>query len=215
MSIPDTSQSVRAAVADALHDQLAHLDAAAQYHRSDALRTLAQLRRGVGRRFGDPDASPALMRLIGQHIDLGSASRLTDETSKTLDDALAVAALVARAPRPLVRRTKRGGASLGRDLRALTSVRRPENVEALMQTLLGSGREALPRHLRRTIALLGADRLGLDVAQLVRDLGAWQREDRAVQRRWAFHFWLPSGTGDPDASDTESIEPTTDDQEPA
>ncbi|MGE4427074.1 MAG: type I-E CRISPR-associated protein Cse2/CasB [Solirubrobacteraceae bacterium] len=222
------SPFIRDAVADALHEQLVRLDRAAERHDSNALRSLASLRRGGGRPFGDRDASPELMRLVGRHIDLESPFRMSDEISRTLDDALVVAALVAQG-RPYVRRAKRGGGSLGRDLRALTTVRRPENVEDLLGLLLGASRDELPRHLRRTVALLGAHRLGLDVAQLVRDLGAWDRDDHEVQRRWAFHFWVPAGTGDPRASDAgdpsggladhdpmTTTDPTTEtDQEPA
>ena len=213
MSTTHPVQAARDAIAATLHDQLARLDVAAQRHDSQALRSLAALRRGAGRRFGDPYASPELMRLVGKRILLEEPFRDSPRIARTLDDAVAVAALVARS-RPVVRRSREGRGSLGRDLRGLLVDRRAENVEAQLTLLLGAAREDLPRHLRRTIALLGSDRLGLDVEQLVLDLGAWERDDREVQRRWAFHFWIPDHVPAAAASDRQPEPTLTTDLQP-
>jgi CRISPR system Cascade subunit CasB len=58
-------------------------------------------------------------------------------------------------------------------------------------------RAAHPGIERRFVALLAADRgdllrqhaIPVNWLQLLRDLGAWERPDRDVQRRWARSFW--------------------------
>lgn len=55
--------------------------------------------------------------------------------------------------------------------------------------LLASHPDDLPEHLRHGVSLLRSGGVGVDWAQLLRDLGWWDSDDRFVQQRWAREFW--------------------------
>jgi CRISPR type I-E-associated protein CasB/Cse2 len=195
---PSSGIGMRNSLAGELHARLHALAPRAGRHAPEALRTFAELRRGAGHRFGDvPGADAALLGLI--HFppeEDGSPPRMTAQLGALLDDALMVASLVAFA-RPAVppitgAATSSGRRSFGTDFRPLRSTR-PTAAEALFRNILGAEREDLDIHLRRAIALLGADGHSVDIASLVRDLGRWGYDGRPVQKRWAYHFWAESG----------------------
>jgi CRISPR system Cascade subunit CasB len=86
---------------------------------------------------------------------------------------------------------KRYGPSLANSLRTLA--RREgvsdEGVERRLTTVLNAEREDLDDHLRHAVAQLRGFDIGVDYVQLLRDLRAWNAEQRWVQRRWAMDFW--------------------------
>lgn len=198
MTAVHTSTPPRAAVARRLATDLRKLGESARKHEPWALRELAALRRGAARRFGnEPEAAAALLRIITPAITRDGAPPVLDPAlSRLLDDAMLVASLVALA-RPRVaggepegtERPRRG--SFGRDFAAVRPPRRPdaEPDDALMRAILGAQRDDLAFHLRRAVTLLGNEGGSLDVDALVCDLGRWEAEDRAVQRRWAYDFY--------------------------
>jgi CRISPR type I-E-associated protein CasB/Cse2 len=197
--------AARDSIAGQLHARLHALEPRAERHAPEALRAFAELRRGVGHRFGDvAGADAALLGLIHFPPDEdGLPPRMTPQLGRLLDDALMVASLAAFG-RPAVAPTTSASASSGRrsfgtDCRPLRATR-PTAAEALFRSILGAEREDLDVHLRRAIVLLGGDGHLLDVASLVRDLGRWGYDARPVQKRWAYDFWAQSGTEFDDAT---------------
>lgn len=202
MNSPAPSQ--RVSVAGQLHHRLSEVQARASRPESASLQILAELRRGAGHAFGHlPTADAALLRLV--HLapaEDGGPPPLTKRLGDLLDDALLVCSLVALS-RTTVRGPEAGRqSSFGLDLRPLL-VTRENAAESLATALLGATREDLPVHLRRAMTLLGGDGHGVDVAALVRDLGAWSAEDQRVQKRWAYHFWSRVSAGDAASTTTE------------
>lgn len=199
MTAVDVSASRRAAVAWRLATELRRLGESARKHEPWALRELAALRRGAARRFGDePEAAAALLRIITPVITRDGAPPALDwALSRLLDDAILVASLVALArPRVVGGETGTTGhhsrGSFGRDFAAVRPGRRSDSEpdDVLMRAILGAQRDDLAFHLRRAVTLLGDKDGSLDVDALVRDLGRWEAEDRAVQRRWAYDFYV-------------------------
>jgi CRISPR type I-E-associated protein CasB/Cse2 len=69
---------------------------------------------------------------------------------------------------------------------------RPDRGTALdtrMVQVLAADTTQLPPLLRRAVSLLATAEVGLDWAQLLRDLWGWNRDDVRVQRNWARSFW--------------------------
>lgn len=201
--------AVRDSIAGQLHARLHALGPGAGRHAPEALRAFAELRRGVGHRFGHvAGADAALLGLIHFPAEEdGSPPRMTPQLGRLLDDALMVASLAAFG-RPAVADVTTDTArsarrSFGTDCRPLR-VTRPTAAEALFRSILGAEREDLDVHLRRAIVLLGGDGHSLDVASLVRDLGRWGYDGRPVQKRWAYHFWAESGPEFDDATKGET-----------
>ena len=138
--------AVRDSIAGQLHARLHALGPRAGRHTPEALRTFAELRRGVGHRFGDvPGADAALLGLIHFPPDEdGSPPRMTPQLGRLLDDALMVASLAAFG-RPAVAlittgTTRSGRRSFGTDCRPLRATR-PTAAEALFRSILGAERE--------------------------------------------------------------------------
>lgn len=57
--------------------------------------------------------------------------------------------------------------------------------------LLNLRRESLDAPLRQHISLLKSKDIAINWHQLMRDLNAWSRQDRFVQKRWASAYWTP------------------------
>lgn len=205
------SWAARRSVAAQLESALRRMQQGAAVHEPRALARRAALRQGVSAPFGGvPAADAALSGLLRFSSDVTEElPELTPHLGRLLDDALTVASLVAMT-KVVVRDARDGEASpprrgsLGRDLRPLKTTRESSAAEDLMIALLGASHEELRRHLRRAIALLASDGHHLDVRALVGDLGDWEREDRWVQKRWAYDFWFRAGTDESEHDEQES-----------
>lgn len=137
---------------------------------------LATLRRGRGAR----DAlSTAAYPYVAPWLP-SDAPRWTEECY------FAVAAfLAAEAPTQQSEPAENFGASL-----ALLAARgRGAGVERRLVAALGAHRDDVLQHVRQLASLLRSQDVATNWAQLLRDLLAWGREDRAVQRAWARAFW--------------------------
>lgn len=133
--------------------------------------SLARLRRSLGHPPGTyRPAFPVLMPIIPR-----------DAKGWREDVYWLVAGLWAMHPEP-------GDGNFGAAMRHL----RPDRGQALdtrMVQLLASDTSQLPPLLRRAFALLTRARVGLDWAQLLRDLWGWNRDDARIQRDWAKAYW--------------------------
>lgn len=69
------------------------------------------------------------------------------------------------------------------------------SIEKRFQALLDSRRRELPERLRHAVSLLRAHEAPIDWLQLLRDLRAWDADDRRVQRRWARAYWGDASAG--------------------
>jgi CRISPR system Cascade subunit CasB len=91
------------------------------------------------------------------------------------------------------------GASLGR----LVARRSEASVRPRFLALVGTPQEDLDAPLRRAVALLDSDGIGIDWAQLLHDLRAWSHPERVVQRRWTRSFARALAPLAPDKADHE------------
>lgn len=207
----------RERAADLLHRRLDKLVREAERHSSPALADLAVIRRAAGRSAADaPEAAGRVIRIIGPALHDADGTPLSNkQADPIIDDAVLVASLVAYA-RPLIRpltgknedgTTYRIIGSFGRDMAALrTSMPKPSKddgetvVDRLLRAILDARREDLDGLLRRAFSLMGrgSDSGGaaVHVAALVRGLGAWNAEDRRIQRRWAYDYWTTTSRAD-------------------
>jgi len=97
-----------------------------------------------------------------------------------------VAALYASHP---VDQTRgQSGRSLGAALRRLEG---GPAIDRRLARLFHCDRATLPAHLRSIMQLLAHHGIGVDWAQLLRDLLAWDRPGRPVQSAWARAYWGP------------------------
>jgi len=72
--------------------------------------------------------------------------------------------------------------------------------------LLATRREDLVPPLRRAVTILDSDGIGIDWAQLLHDLLAWDHPDRVVQRRWTRSYRRALA---PDPADVPATSPET------
>lgn len=189
----------RPAVAHQLHEALRAMQGGAARHEPRALARRAALRRGAGRPFGETAAADAaLLNILRLPAGAdGGPPPLTPALGRLLDDALVIASLVASSgvqvrslpARQDDSRAARPPRSFGHDLRPLTGSRDTTVADDLLRALLSADVTELPRHMRRTFALLASDGHSVDVDVLILDLGRWEDEDRRVQKRWAYDFW--------------------------
>lgn len=109
-----------------------------------------------------------------------------------------VAGLAALAPRdhPL----PSDGPSFGESVRHLAAaerrgreVGRASPLERRFAALLDADARELHVHLRNLVRRCVRAKVGVDLAQLLRDLGWWGHPERRVQRRWGRDFWAPGG----------------------
>lgn len=158
---------------------------------------LAALRRSLGFAPGAyPPAYPAVERFAAQGPD-----------SETQRQALYLCAGLF-ALHPLHAQGHTLAAALGRAMRQRDS----DSIEKRFVALLACEPDSLPNHLRQAVSLLAADRLPVDYADLLADLGRllqrWNEEQRdRVRQRWARAFYRalePTGAG----TDTPAETPT-------
>ena len=144
-------------------------------HRQDR-GALAALRRGLS-------ASPGYAPESYAHV----IPWLPDKRSPVMEAAFfLVAALFALHPESR-NPTDERRANFGESFAALRQ--KSGSMEKRFVALLASPWEDLPEHLRHAVALLKAESVSVDYAQLLEDLIRWNAESRFVQRAWARAFW--------------------------
>lgn len=79
--------------------------------------------------------------------------------------------------------------NLGATLRLVNNAAPGAGVERRFAAVLTTARENLGLPLRFAIHQAAKYHLPVDWVQLLRDVGAWERESRRVQRAWALAFW--------------------------
>ncbi|MGH2966461.1 MAG: type I-E CRISPR-associated protein Cse2/CasB [Solirubrobacterales bacterium] len=151
--------------------------------------TLAALRRGLGDRGGGFETLLALGRLLPEEV--------SEHDERTFTRLGALFASTTGGHRTRGQPPGDLGASLGR----LVAIRSEASVRPRFLALVGTAETDLDPHLRRVVALLDSDGIGIDWAQLLHDLRAWNHPERVVQRRWSRSFarsLVPLSDGDAD-----------------
>ena len=144
---------------------------------------MAQLRRGLGKAFGEASARDGWVLHTLQGIRDGDTPQAV-WFDRDIDWACCVASLFAghRGVSP-----DRFGAAY----RKLWQ-RRSEtpSVARRFTTLVDADERDLETHLRHAVSLLKAEDVSLDWGSLLFDVVRWNDPDRRVQRRWSRDFWL-------------------------
>lgn len=161
--------------------------------------TLAQLRRGVGRRPGD---DPALWSILFEDLPEEMLSRTGEPTREewAIHTALTLFALHQQGLDPGRETMQVEGRSLGRAAALLVVAQSndPQHEEArgriarrFNQAATASSIEELAHYLRELIVLLRGAGIGLDYPMLAADLYGYQYQDRAngVRLRWGQDFY--------------------------
>lgn len=158
---------------------------------------LAALRKGIGAPDGwHPATAMVLDRAIGD-VRLGA----TDEEVLYL-----TAALFSLHPEIAAREEGAYPPSLLRSLARLMDIQGRSTddraaIDRRVLALLNADRADLFHHLRHLVSLFRNSGVGIDWVRLARDLRAWNRADRRVQRQWARDWWsAPPWTTDQTAS---------------
>lgn len=160
---------------------------------------LAALRRGLGK---EPGEATEMFPYVARWFS-GSMS------SQREDDYLLVAGLFAAhqrtgKPYPKIDDARRN--SLGGSFARLRVKTESGSVEKRFVALLNASREDLTTHLRHAIALLKANDMDVDWAQLLHDLDRWEWSGRPVQRRWAYGFWYTDWTSESESASAQPAE---------
>lgn len=152
---------------------------------------LAALRRGLGRPPGE--ATEMYPYVVPWAPDGAGAWLSREETAYYLVAALFGFHPLHRPAPPDTRpeRDNLGAAllALARDDQGHIDMDRLKSIERRFVALLNSHPDDLPTHLRGVIGLLRGKEIPVNYAQLLRDIIAWDRDDRRVQRTWARAFW--------------------------
>jgi CRISPR type I-E-associated protein CasB/Cse2 len=178
---------------------LARLDAPeGDLSRMPELGTLAHLRRGLGKNYGEASARDGWVLHALQGLRESDPSQ-EDWSDREIEWACCVASLFA---------SHRGVSPdrFGAAYRKLW-LRRNEaaSVARRFTTLIDADARDLRTHLRHAIKLLKSEDLCLDWGALLFDVVRWDHPDHKAQRRWSRDFWLdtplrrPSRTSNPDA----------------
>jgi CRISPR system Cascade subunit CasB len=156
--------------------------------------SLAALRRGLAEESGSLEA----LLVLGRVLPADLSER--DEETHGL-----VAALFAATQRGNRDRSTTEG-DLGASLARLLAKRSEASVTPRVLALLATRREDLVPPLRRAVTILDSDGIGIDWAQLLHDLLAWDHPDRVVQRRWTRSYRRALA---PDPADVPATSPET------
>ncbi len=139
---------------------------------------LANLRRGLGKRFGTaPEVFPFVTRYAGIYEEedfalVGSLFALHSEKNWLSEDK---------------EKSKR---NFGASLRWFVGESSAEvSTERRFVALLNCDREDLATHLRQAVSLLKSKEIPVDWLQLLQDVRHWNNETRFVQKKWARSFW--------------------------
>ncbi len=98
-----------------------------------------------------------------------------------------------------------GTGDLGVAMRRMRAARQgsEDALDRRMTILLDCSRDELTFRLRQTIRLLASAEVGLDWAELLRDIRQWDRHWKPTQKKWARSYF-----GGPSAEETENTEDT-------
>jgi CRISPR system Cascade subunit CasB len=140
---------------------------------------LATLRRGLGKPAGEV---VEMYRYVVPYLPEGAPTR-------TEDAYFIVASLFGMHPHNWPSEGKPWATNLGASFRRLQQKRDNPSLEKRFAALLDAPREALEDHLRQAISLLRSEEIAVNYLQLLRDIQAWEYEERSVQRAWARAFW--------------------------
>ncbi len=154
----------------------AHL---AQLRENEDNAALAQLRRGLGKRWGDPRMYPHVLPWVG-------------ENREAIERGLLVASLFALHPEPAPQER-----SMGAVFHNMLDGSNQKSLERRFSALLAASREDVGGHLRHAISLAKSKKVNVDYDRLFQDLKGWSHPERYVQLKWARDFWSQ-------ASETES-----------
>lgn len=147
--------------------------------------TLAQLRRGLAKDFGQESRRDGWV--LSQLRRMGRAN-FTDEWE--VNRCCQIASLFAEHPVACHYGT------LGTSFREMANQpgANEESIERRFHALLDSDYEDLPDRLRHAVSLLKAKNVAVNWAQLLTDLGKWTLEWRPVHKDWSRDFWAPRKT---------------------
>lgn len=132
---------------------------------------LARLRRGLGKKLGTPQMYSHVILYVGDGI-------------AELERGVLVAALFALHPNRAPR-----GRSMGEAFRLMRDGSNEASLERRFTALLSASGQDIGGHLRHAVSLAKSKGVTLDYDRLLKDLRAWNHEDRYVQLRWAKDFW--------------------------
>ena len=142
---------------------------------------LAALRRGLS---DDPGRSLGMYQYIARYVP-------THANTWEHNTHYLIASLFALHPKPWRTDDAEQAArhNFGASFDLLNSKVESGSIEKRFVALLNADREELPEHLRHAVSLLKAHDVVVDYASLLRDVRAWDAENRWVQRLWARAFW--------------------------
>jgi CRISPR system Cascade subunit CasB len=93
--------------------------------------------------------------------------------------------------------------NFGMTMRQMRTDGNKAGLDRRMEALLDADREQLPFRLRQLVRLAHANRVGVNWAQLLRDVIAWEQQGRRVQKHWAMSYFASHGR-DSEAPETAS-----------
>lgn len=103
------------------------------------------------------------------------------------------------------------GPSLGKAMGGLRG--ESGSMDNRVLALLNTPADSLAKPLRQIVSLLAQGGIGLDYARLLRDLSAWDHEDRWVQKQWARDYFRSGAATDTTPANDTSNDDSTDDTE--
>lgn len=177
--------------------------ALAQLEKTSDRATLAQLRRGRGKDFGQEPRRDGWVLSQLRRLPL---NRDRKDFDSTVNRCCLIASLFSEhsASGPcgtlgtaFHRMANQPGAS-------------EEAIERRFHALLDSDREDLPERLRPAVSLLKSKGVPINWAQLLADLTNWNLEWRPVQKAWSRDFWAPPRSSDANDSDETSATDVSD-----
>lgn len=167
--------------------QIDFAESLAQLENSKDRATLAELRRGRGKAFGEAPRRDGWV--LSQLSRLGRANFADDWE---VNHVCLIASLFAEHSAP------QGRGNLGTAFRRM--LRSPgaseEAIERRFHTLLDSDSDDLPGRLRYAVSLLKSKEVPINWAQVLADVCHWDWPSRSVQKAWSREFWAPRKTDD-------------------
>ncbi len=175
--------------------------------RSDAVATLARLRRGVGKPAG------SVLDIVEYTHAEEFVRGWDDDTPSYAENAAHVAMTLYAVHQQSQRNAMHApGRRFGTAVRRLAPDARPDGPVARRFAALGTADSftELSHHLRGLVQLMRTARIPLDYGQLARDLWLWQLPGRAsrVRLRWGRDFHFPhNDSNDAPSADSEDSQP--------
>jgi CRISPR system Cascade subunit CasB len=96
---------------------------------------------------------------------------------------------------PLADESKQRG-GFGMTLRRMRTSGNEAGLNRRVEALLDADEQQLPFRLRQLVRLAHSNRVGIDWAELLRDILAWGHPDRWVQKKWAMDYFSRAGRDD-------------------